>query len=102
MDYEDATLAKNKKFDLINQDQLLVIDHRITTRREGVVEVTQCSRTRSSSAMQLHGHLSCQSHSCGLSLCSRCSTSKVSHTYCEEALHLQTARSSRNNRRECG
>ena len=38
MDYEDATLAKKKIFDLINKDQLQVIDHGITTRRADAAE----------------------------------------------------------------
>jgi hypothetical protein len=40
--------------------------------------------------------------SCGSSLCFRCSTSKISHTYEEEALRLRTARSARSSRRERG
>jgi hypothetical protein len=40
--------------------------------------------------------------SCGSSLCFRCSTSKVSHTYGEEALRLRTTRSMRSSRRERG
>jgi hypothetical protein len=58
--------------------------------------------------VQLHGHPSHppyargSSLSCGLSLCSRCSTSKVSHTYEEETLRLRTARSARSSRREHG
>ena len=53
--YEDATLARKQKFDLINQDLLLAIDHGITTRSAGVAEVTRCSRTRRSSVVQLRG-----------------------------------------------
>ena len=56
-DYENATLAGKQKFDLINQDLLLVIDHGITTRRTGAAEATRCSRTRRSSAVQLQGRL---------------------------------------------
>ena len=48
-------LARKQKFDLINQDLLLVIDHGITTRRAGAAEATRCSRTRRSSAVQLRG-----------------------------------------------
>jgi hypothetical protein len=102
MDYEDATLAKTKIFDLINQDKLLVIDHRITTRRAGAAEATRRSHARSSSVMQLHGHPPCQSLSHGSSLCSRCSTSEVSHAYREEVSRLWTVRSTRSNRRERG
>jgi hypothetical protein len=58
--------------------------------------------------VQLHGRPSCppsargSSLSCDSSLCSRCSTSKVSHTYGEETLRLRTARSARSTRRERG
>ena len=44
--------GKQKKFDLINQDLLLVIDHGITTRRVGAAKATRCSH---SSAVQLQG-----------------------------------------------
>ena len=54
-DYENATLAGKQKFDLINQDLLLVIDHGITTRRAGAAEATRCSGTRHSCAVQLRG-----------------------------------------------
>jgi hypothetical protein len=58
--------------------------------------------------MQLRGPPSrppsaCRSSlSCSSSLCSRYSTSKVSHTYGEEAVRLWTARSMRSSRRERG
>jgi len=68
MDYEDATLARKQKFDLIKQDQLPLIDHEITTRRVGVAEATRCSRARSSSAVQFRGHPLHQSLSRGFVL----------------------------------
>jgi len=102
MDYEDATLARKQNFDLINKDQLQVIDYRITTRRVDAAEATRCSCACSSSAVQLRGRPPHQSLSRGSSLCSRCSTSDVSHMFREEALRLRTARSARSRRHERG
>ena len=102
MDYEDATLARKQNFNLINKDQLQVIDHGITTRRADATEVTRCSCVRSSSAVQLRGRPPRQSLSYGSFLCSRCSTSEVSHTCGEEELCLWTARSVRSKRHKRG
>jgi hypothetical protein len=83
----------------------IVTCYRITTRCIDAAEATRCSRTHQSSVMQLRGHPSCppsargSSLSCGSSLCSRCSTSKVSHTYGEKVLRLRTARSARSSER---
>jgi hypothetical protein len=56
-DYEDATLARKQIFRPHKQDQLQVIDHGITTRCAGAAEATRCSHARSSSVVQLRGHV---------------------------------------------
>jgi len=59
---------ENKTFGLRNQDELLVMDHKIITRRADAAEATRCSHARSSSAVQLSGRPSRQSLSYSFSL----------------------------------